>query len=356
MGDSGDDSAIHLVRGPVKNLWPETGFLFRKTKLMMKGLFMKNLPPLRALQAFEVFGRLGSVTATADALGVSVGAISQQLRKAEAAAGIALVERAGRNVVLTARGRAYHGQISAAFDQLRSAQDWIERLNMDVVLSLSCLPSLASKWLGSRLLDWQDGHPSAVVRLIGEDAEPQLGRDQVDFRLSYGRKVAQFDHRAELFTDCVVPACSPDFLKRHPVRSVHDILDCPLLGIEWSHDQGKAPDWVSWAKSIGVDRTPPGGLVRFSLSSAAIDAAINGRGFVLAQLSMAGDDIMSGRLVVPFDAPLRLAEAYFVAWDRAALEKPLGAELRTWLFGLGKQQELISKRLRSVNPWPLMAP
>jgi LysR family transcriptional regulator, glycine cleavage system transcriptional activator len=317
---------------------------------------MKSLPPLRALQAFEVFGRLGSVTATAEALGVSAGAISQQLRKAEEAAGIALLERAGRNVVLTTRGRAYHAQISAGFDLLWTAQDWIERLKMEAVLTISCLPSLASKWLGSRLLDWQDGHPSAVVRLIGEDAEPQLGRDQVDFRLSYGRKVAEFDHRAELFTDCVVPACSPDFLKRHPVRSPQDILDCPLLGIEWSRDQGKAPDWVSWAKSIGVDRPQPGGLVTFSLSSAAIDAAINGRGFVLAQLSMAGDDILSGRLVVPFDAPLRLAEAYFVAWDRAALEKPLGAELRTWLFGIGKQQDLISKRLSLVKAQPDKAP
>jgi LysR family transcriptional regulator, glycine cleavage system transcriptional activator len=304
---------------------------------------MKPLPPLRALQAFEVFGRLGSVTATADALGVSVGAISQHLRNAEEAAGIALLERAGRHVVLTARGRMYHDQISAGFDQLRSAQDWIGRLNTEAVLTLSCLPSLASKWLGSRLLDWQDRNPSAVVRLIGEDAEPQLGRDQVDFRLSYGRKATEFDHRAELFTDCVVPACSPDFLKRHPLRSPQDILDCSLLGIEWSRDQGKAADWAGWAKSIGVDRPQSGGLVAFSLSSAAIDAAINGRGFVLAQLSMAGDDILSGRLVVPFDAPLRLAESYFVAWDRAALEKPLGAELRTWLFALGKQQDSISK-------------
>jgi LysR family transcriptional regulator, glycine cleavage system transcriptional activator len=84
---------------------------------------MKPLPPLRALQAFEVFGRLGSVTATADALGVSVGAISQLLRKAEESAGIGLLERAGRHVVLTSRGRRYHDQVSAGFDQLRAAQD-----------------------------------------------------------------------------------------------------------------------------------------------------------------------------------------------------------------------------------------
>jgi LysR family glycine cleavage system transcriptional activator len=48
-------------------------------------------------------------------------------------------------------------------------------------------------------------------------------------------------------------------------------------------------------------------------------------------------------LVVPFDARLRLSESYFVAWDRTVLEKPLGAELRTWLFGLGKERDMMAK-------------
>jgi len=51
------------------------------------------------------------------------------------------------------------------------------------------------------------------------------------------------------------------------------------------------------------------------MSTAAIDAAINGRGFVLAQLSMAADDIASGRLVVPFDIRLKLSQPYALAWD-----------------------------------------
>jgi len=316
---------------------------------------MISLPPLRALQAFEAFGRLGSVTAAANALGVSVGAVSQQLRKAEDAAGIALLERSGRNVVLTTRGRKYHDRIAAGFDQFRSAQGWIERLNTESVLTLSCLPSLASKWLGSRLLDWQEQNPSAVVRLIGEDAEPSLDGDQVDFRLSYGRKETEFDHWAKLFTDWVVPACSADFLSRHPVKSPQDILDCQLLSIEWSGDQGKASDWATWARSVGLDRTQPSGLVAFSLSSAAIDAAINGRGFVLAQLSMAGDDILSGRLVTPFDLRLRLAESYFLAWDPAVLEKPLGAELRKWLFGLGRHQDQMAARLKLARTGAALA-
>ena len=71
---------------------------------------MKNPPPLRAIQAFEAFGRLGSVTGAADELGVSPGAVSQQIRKAEEVLGVQLLERRGRILTLTSWGRLYHGQ------------------------------------------------------------------------------------------------------------------------------------------------------------------------------------------------------------------------------------------------------
>lgn len=300
---------------------------------------MTRLPPLRAVQAFEAFGRLGSVTAAAEELGVSLGAVSQHLRKAEEAAGVRLLERAGRNVTLTTRGRQYLDGLSQGFNALREAQDKVSRADSDNVLTLSCLPSLAIKWVATRLFDWQVRNPLTTVRLIGENPEPRLGPDQVDFRLSYGRMARDYGHLAELFTDWVVPACSPEFLRQNPVKAVADILDQPLMVIEWSRDQGMAPRWSEWAASQGLPPRNPSGQITFSLSSAAIDAAINGRGFVLAQLSLAEDDIAAGRLVVPFDARMRLAESYFLAWDRTVLDKPLGPALRSWLIALGKQQE-----------------
>jgi LysR family transcriptional regulator, glycine cleavage system transcriptional activator len=302
--------------------------------------------PLRAMQAFEAFGRLGSVTAAADELGVTLGAVSQQLRKAEAVAGVRLVERAGRHVTLTSRGRTYLEDLNRGFDGLRVAQDRVGRNNLDNIFTVSCLPSMASKWVAARLFDWQMRHPSATVRLVGEDIEPRLAPDQAEFRLSYGRKARNYLHVAELFTDWVVPACSPALLKQNPVRTAADILQLPLLGVEWDKDQGEAPGWTEWAQGQGLVPRNLLGQMTYSLSSAAIDAAVNGRGFVLAQLSMAADDILAGRLVVPVDARMRLKEPYFLAWDLGALEKPLGAELQSFLSMLGKQQDVISTRVR----------
>lgn len=298
---------------------------------------MKNSPPLRAIQAFEAFGRRGSVTEAAVELGVSVGAVSQQIRKAEEALGLRLLERRGRCVALTSWGRLYHAAISRGFDQIRDAQQIIERARLEGALTISCLPSLASKWVAPQLLDWQIGHTDATVRLIGAESEPRLGEDQVDFRISYGGKIRNFDHYTELFTDWVVPACSPALLARRPLDKPSDILDFPLLGIEWARDHRSPPSWAEWAASIGETYKRKAGEVAFSLSGAAIDAAVNGRGFVLAQFSMAADDIASGRLIVPFDLRIKLSEAYFLTWDSAVLEKPFGPELRAWIIAISKR-------------------
>jgi LysR family transcriptional regulator, glycine cleavage system transcriptional activator len=303
---------------------------------------MTKLPPMRALQAFEAFGRLGSATAAAAELGVTVGAISQQLRKAEDQIGLRLIERQGKSIALSSRGRQYHADISAGFDQLRTAQARLDETRLNNTLTISCLPSLATKWIGAQIFDWQIAHPAARVLLIGDDNEPDFATDPVDFRLSYGELITRFPNRSELFSDWAVPACSPSLLSQLDLKRAADILAAPLLGIEWNSRQGAAVGWADWASLVGVASYKAKEQITFSLSSAAIDAAINGRGFVLAQLSMATQDIATGRLVVPFDLRLPLLQPYWLAWDASALEKPYGSELRSWLQTLARRQKLIS--------------
>lgn len=310
---------------------------------------MRPLPSMRAMQAFEAFGRLGSVSAAAAELGVSPGAISQLLQKFEAFAGVRLLERRGRSVRLTPRGQRFHAEIAPAFAAIRTACDGLGQPSAAEEITISCLPSLAGKWLTNHLLDWQGKHAHVDVRLTGEEQEPALDDGQVDFRISYGDAIRQFELSTALFTDWVVPACSPEFLARQPLRQPQDILGCQRLAIVWPKDQGVAPTWADWARSIDAPYSRAAGEVAFSLSSAAIDAAISGRGFVLAQHAMAAGDIASGRLVVPFDRRLTLGASYFLAWTRAVLDKPLGQELRSWLIATGRAQNARQKTARGES-------
>ena len=304
----------------------------------------QQLPPLRALQAFEAVARSGSVMAAAQELGVSAGAISQQVRKLEELLDLRLFERRGKGMELSTWGRLYHKELGSAFDRLRSAQQSLWRLRTESGLTVSCLSSVASKWLGTLLFDWQATHAASrpQLRLVGAENEPDLQSGETDFRISYGEQSRLHTHHAELFTDWVVPACAPEVLASCPVRTPEQLLALPLIGIAWESAHLPPPNWADWARSAGMQAKAVDGALAFSLSSAAIDAALAGRGLVLAPMAMITADLIEGRLVLPFDHRLQLPQPYFLAWDRAALNKPFGHEFQQWVLAAGRRQARIS--------------
>ncbi|WP_248309511.1 LysR family transcriptional regulator [Bosea sp. Tri-44] len=298
--------------------------------------------PLKAMQAFEHVARHGSVTKAALELGVSPGAVSQQIRKLEEHLGLHLLERSGKGVELTSWGRMYQKGLAAAFDDLRQTHAALDHARASGGLVVSCLASVASRWIGPKLFDWHALHPAAKVRLIGAEAEPVLHHDPFDFRISYGEKSKGFAHFTELFTDWVVPACAPSLIAGHDVSTADDVLRHPLIGIEWEQQHRPAPTWREWAASVGGNLRRVETELAFSLSSSALDAAVNGHGFALAQMAMIAEDLAAGRLVIPFDHRLQLSDPYFLAWDRAALDKPFGTEFRAWVVALSKSQAKLS--------------
>jgi LysR family transcriptional regulator, glycine cleavage system transcriptional activator len=299
------------------------------------------VPFLKALQAFEAVGTHGSVTSAAQALGVSPGAISQQIHKLEDHLGITLLERGGRKMELTTWGRVYHVEIKKGFDHLVNAEDVLKRARNDSGIALSSLTSVINKWVGREIFDWQQLHPTSNIQLVGTEHEPRMGQDAVDFRIYYGG-AAHHDHFVELFTDWVVPCCSPRLIETNPPQKAEEILGFPLLHIVWNTMFRPAPSWRDWAESIGTPIRPAENGLSYALSSSVIDAAVAGRGFVLAQLSMISDELASGRLVIPFDHRLKLADPYLLAWNRASLQKPFGQAFKKWIIDIGKKQAAIS--------------
>lgn len=299
-------------------------------------------PSLRGLQAFEAIGRCGSVTAAAEDLGVSPGAVSQLVRNLEQCLGLTLLERRGRRVELSSWGRLYYREVAKGFQQLAHAANVLTRARNETGIVLSALASVASRWVSRKIFDWQSLCPESSVRILGQEQEPRIGVEQVDFRITYGRRSHVHEHVANLFTDWVVPACSPTLIAGHVLRSPQDILGFPLLNVEWEDDYKASPQWKDWAALIGADERQTFSGLSFTLSSSAIDAAANGRGFVLAQISMVQDEVAAGTLIVPFDIRMQLPESYYLAWDRTALEKPFGQRFHKWLVGVAKQQDAIS--------------
>lgn len=302
---------------------------------------MEGLPPMRAIQAFEAIARCGSVAAAAEELDVSPGAISQQLRKIETDLNVRLFHREGRALKLTSWGRAYYPKVRTAFEQLRRAQHALSLVRTKRSIVLSALPSL-STWLRRHLLSWRATHAGVSVSLLGTDKESVLQEEGIDFRLCYGNDVRKYDRFAELFVDAVVPVCSPDLLRQHHVRTEDDIIAAPLIDIAWDARHRSPPSWMQWAWSVGLGPREVKSDLAFSQPDAAVDAALSGGGFALAQISMIAEHVRAGRLVAPIDRRLTMPEPYFLAWDRDTLDRPLAAEFRDTLMAAGRHQSVLS--------------
>ncbi|MGO4003277.1 helix-turn-helix domain-containing protein [Pseudomonas fluorescens] len=72
---------------------------------------MNNLPSLRAIQVFEAVGRYGGIVEAARRLGISAGAVSQQMKLLEDSLGLSLTFRVGKRIGLTDSGAAVSRQL-----------------------------------------------------------------------------------------------------------------------------------------------------------------------------------------------------------------------------------------------------
>ena len=299
---------------------------------------MGSVPPLRAVQVFEAVGRCGAVTAAADELGVSPGAVTQQIHSLERHLGARLVQRSGRGIELTSWGAMYLPYATAAMEQLRKGARELGRARRSNHLAVSAFPSVTNRWLGPLLFEWKKLNPSSSIRVEGSESEPRFDENEADFRISYGARSRCHQRYRHLFTDYLFPVGSPALLAANgPPKRPGDLLSFPLLWVDWGPEHDAPPSWRDWFAACGIcsDHIPC--TLTYSLSSAALDAAVEGRGLMLAQHSMVGRDLATGTLVRLFDRCLPLPQSYFLAWSGTALDKPQGAAFHSWLISEAKR-------------------
>lgn len=303
---------------------------------------MNTLAPLRAIQIFETLGRCDGLVETARRLDISPGAVSQQIKLLENALGVKLVTKEGKRMRLSATGRRYHESCLAAFETLRIAQDDIERSKNVRSLNVSALPSLLSKWLAPRINAWQKAHPDISVYLDGSHSEPSPDAHEIDFRISYGDRIDDAGTSIELFRDSVVPVCSPRILPRKGKVALKpaDLAAFELIAVDWLPKFASPPSWHDWFAANGVETiTLHEPHQVHSLSSVAIQAAIDGHGFVLAQCSMVADDVTAGRLAMPVVSAIPLPWPYFLTWRESTFDRPQCRAFHRWLLARAREQQ-----------------
>lgn len=286
---------------------------------------MKNLNRvhLNGLRALEAAGRLGSLQRAADELGVSPGAVSQQIIKTERQLATVVFERTARGLEPTPSGRALLARLSAGFRELETAVEQASG-QTDATLTISVAPVFASKWLVPRLARFRKLHPDIRVRLEAtvELADPDRSDIDLGIRVGTGnwpRVKVEFLLPQEVF-----PVCAPDLAAR--LAEPADLAKLPIV-----RDANSNLSWNLWLEPFGLSQDMLAAGDSFTDAALCLDAAIAGQGVMLAWQTLAFDALASGLVVAPFRERMRSGFGYFLITSATQREPKKVAQFRDWL-------------------------
>lgn len=299
-----------------------------------------NRLPLNALRAFTVAARHLSFARAADELGVTPAAVSQQVRSLEDNLGLQLFRRTGRQMLLTDEGQALLPGLLDGFGKLAAALDAPLSLGADAALTVSLAPSFAAKWLVPRLDDFHTAHPEVDVRISAGMQLVDFDAGDVDCAVRYGAGAYPGLETVKLFSESVVPVCSPALLAADPpLETPRDLGRHTLIHDDSPDRDASCPDWRMWLRAAGVSGADPARGLRFDQSSLVLEAAISGRGVALAKARLADVDLRAGRLVRLFDLSHPVRFAYYFVSPPAKARLPRVRAFRDWLLVQASQEE-----------------
>ena len=282
-----------------------------------------HLPPMQALRAFEAAARAQSLTKAAEALSLTHGAISHQIKSLEASLGVRLVERAGRGIRVTEEGERLATRLRAALAEIADAVREASERSNPRQLRVSVMPSFAARWLLPRLGSFIALRSDFDLDVRSNMALVDFRRDDTDVAIRHGFGNWP-DVRSEfLMGDTFFPVCSPRLAKR-PARP-RDLAHHTLLR---SDDEA----WKPWFEAVGLDWPEPARGPIFNDSALMLQAAAEGQGIALARSSLVGNDLRNGVLVRLFDIDVPGPRKYYLVYPPRLAASPKLAVFRAWLL------------------------
>ncbi|MBX4896910.1 LysR substrate-binding domain-containing protein [Rhizobium bangladeshense] len=265
----------------------------------------RTLPPLNALRAFEASGRRLNFRAAGEELGVTQGAIAQQVRALEDQLGLKLFQRLARGLALTHQGTRYLADVTRALDTLAEATGRL--LDRPETVTISVTPTAATKLLIPRLAEFHAALPDIDLRTVATEALADFDRDQVDIAVRLTRPPFPAKLQAQLlFRQELVAVASPHLVKGLVLPlSGEELRKLPLL--HDSHDH--------WPVFLSSREKLPGAA--FNHTTLALDAALAGQGVALVCRAFVAADLKAERLVQVTDATATIGPDYFLVRKRS---------------------------------------
>ncbi|MGO4313145.1 LysR substrate-binding domain-containing protein [Pseudomonas sp. KB_15] len=285
---------------------------------------IRHAPSLQGLQALVEVAGSGSFTQAAQKLCLTQSAVSRQIQQLESHFGMPLFVRSSRSIQLTAEGEQVLASARSILEQLRTLEDRLApqkrpfRIRMHV--------SLAVRWLLPKLSDFYRHHPDvslAIETVATEVVEPASDSDAY---ILYLPEPATAPDCLTLFEEALVPVCAPGLgTPARPLASLEDLSGFALL-----HRSSDQHDWQDWLSANGGKSLNDYRHIPFNLDELALDAAARGLGVAMTDMTLAGESIQRGELVIPFGEPLKTRGIYSLCLQPSAASHPACAQVMQW--------------------------
>ena len=292
-----------------------------------------QLPSLTGLNVFDTCARHGSFSEAAVELGVTLGAVSRQIKSLETELNCALFRRHYRGVELTGEGIDLFQTLSSSFQQIGRRCQEIRDRGQGNDVTIAATTAFASLWLMPRLGGfWQQYRDVNLNHAISDNPE-DAGYASADLRIRYGNGRWRNERALKLLDDRIYPVCGRDFARRHDLSRPEKLLELPLLRLD-SVD----PAWIGWNAWM---RRWGGSMAqanfrRFGNYVVALQAAEENQGVALGWHALVHPLIQRGKLVCVEGMELAAPASYYLTWDTNRRLPDGARNLRDWLLEVAK--------------------
>lgn len=251
---------------------------------------MDKLDDLPALRVFERVVALGSLTAAANELGLSLAVTSKRLARLEKRLGAQLIHRSTRRLSISDEGRLLYDHAQRILAELMQAQEAMlqKRTELTGQLRITAPNSFGRRHLVGLLAQFQQRYPGLRLQLQLSDKVEDLIAGRIDVAIRYGELPDSGLVARRLLDNERILCASPDYLARHGFPlSLDDLKQHQCIIIS----QQLETEWRFKDHHIRVQ-----GAVSCNDGEAAHMMALNGMGIAMKSFWDVEEDLKQGRL------------------------------------------------------------
>jgi LysR family glycine cleavage system transcriptional activator len=288
-----------------------------------------KLPSLTSLNSFDACARHGSLTQAASELGVTLGAVSRQVKSLETELETSLFKRHHRGVELTVDGSELYRVLSSSFRSIGDLCQSLKSRGQSSDVAIAATNAFASLWLMPRLGNFWAEYPEITLNHSISDISSDPGFLNADIRIRYGGGKWNGEVSSKLFDDIIYPVAGLKFAHQNRPSNAEDLTRLPLLQLD-NLDLA----WTGWERWLAHWNVKPGNanFRRFNNYVVALRAAQENQGVALGWHSQVEPLILAGKLVRLGMLEIQAPGSFYLTWD---VDRPLSEPanlLRKWLL------------------------